>query len=108
MGAFNEMKAFYVEYVLSYNVVKYWHHQFRRGRTLVESVPIPGRPQSAIDDATIQQVEAAILEERRVTVCQLAHEVNIIVGSVGQIIHGHLHMGEVSPRCMGESFQDYS
>ena len=62
------------------------------------TVPIPGRPQSAIDDATIQQVEAAILEDRRVTVCQLAHEAKISVGSVEKNIHDHLLMGEVSDR----------
>ena len=63
----------------------------------METVPIPGRPQSAIDDATIQQVEAAILEDRRVTVCQLARAAKISVGSVEKKpIHDHLLMGEVS------------
>ena len=57
-------------------------------------VPIPGRQKSAIDDATIQQVKAAILKDRCVTVCQLAKVVKII----GKIFHGHLHMGKLSAR----------
>ena len=96
--AFDEMKEVYGEDAPSYDVVKHWHRQFRCGRTSVETAPIPGRSQSAIDDATIQQVEAAILDDRRITVRQLAHEVKISVGSVEKIIHDHLHMGKVSAR----------
>ena len=96
--AFDEMKEVYGEDAPSYDVVKHWHRQFKCGRTSVETAPIPGRSQSAIDDATIQQVEAAILDDRRITVRQLAHEVKISVGSVEKIIHDHLHMGKVSAR----------
>ena len=80
--AFDEMKEVYGEDAPSYDVVKHWHRQFKCGRTSVETAPIPGRSQSAIDDATIQQVEAAILDDRRITVRQLAHEVKISVGSM--------------------------
>ena len=55
------------EDALAYDVVKDWHRQFKCGLTSMETVPIPGRLQSAIDDAIIQQVEAAILEDRRLT-----------------------------------------
>ena len=52
--AFDEIKTVYGEYTPSYDV-KHWHSEFKCGHTSVETVPIPGRPQSAIDDATIQQ-----------------------------------------------------
>ena len=59
MEAFYEMKAVYREVAQSlsqsYDVVKSLHCHFKCGR--VETVPIPGRTQSAIDDATIQHVE---------------------------------------------------
>ena len=53
----DEMKVVYGEDVPSYAVVIHWHGQFKSGRTSVEMVPIPGHPLSAIDDATIQQID---------------------------------------------------
>ena len=61
------MQAVYGEDVPSYDV-KHWHRQSKYCHTLVEMVPIPGHPLSAIDDATIKQSETAILEDRRITV----------------------------------------
>ena len=95
---FDEMKETYGEDAPSYDVVKHWHRQFKCGRTSVETAPIPGRPHSVIDEGTIRQVEAAILEDRRTTVRQLAQGVKISVGSVEKIIHDHLHMRKVSAR----------
>ncbi|MEW8544355.1 MAG: hypothetical protein AB2693_12545 [Candidatus Thiodiazotropha sp.] len=80
------------------DVFKRWHRQFRCDRTSVETAPIPERPQFAIDDATLQRIETAILDDRCITVRQLAHEVKINVRSVDKIIHDHLHMGKVSAR----------
>ena len=51
--ALDEMKVVYREDVLSYDVVKHWHGQFKCRRTSVETVPIPGHPLSAIDDAPV-------------------------------------------------------
>ena len=90
---FDEMKETYGDDASSYDVVKHWHDQFKCGltstlfpgsslflprsredlgnevgRSSVEKAPIPGRPHSAIDEDTIHQVEAAILEDRRITV----------------------------------------
>ena len=47
-------EAFGGENAPSYNIVKLWLCQFKYSRTSVKTVPIHGRPQSAIDDATIQ------------------------------------------------------
>ena len=65
--AFDDMEAVYGEDVPSYDV-KHWHRQFKCRHTLVETVPIPGHPLSAIDDATIKQIWTAILEDRHITV----------------------------------------
>ena len=69
-------------------------HQF-------ETVPIPRRPQYVIDDATIQQVEAPILEDRRVTV---RHEVKINVRSVEKTSMTICTWG----RCLLDRFHGYS
>ena len=89
---FDEMKAGYWEDAPSYDVVKHWHGQFKCGCTSVETVPIPGHPLSAFDDATIQQIETAILEDHRITEHQLVHEVKISMGSMEKIIYDHMHM----------------
>ena len=73
----DETKVVYGEDDPSYDVVKQWHGQFKCNCTSVETFPIPGHPMSAIDDATIQQIETAIWEDRRVTERQLVHEVKI-------------------------------
>lgn len=40
----------------------------------------------------IHQVEITILEDRRITVYQLAWDDKISIGSVDKIIHDHLHL----------------
>ena len=95
---FEEIKETYGDDTPLCDVVKHWHRQFKCGRTSVETAPIPGRPHSAIDEDTIHQVEAAILEDRCITVCQLVQNVKISVGSVEKIIRDHLHMHKVSAR----------
>ena len=55
-------------------------------------IPISGHHLSAIDDATILQIETAILEDCPVTERQLVYEVNISFGYVENIIYKHMHM----------------
>lgn len=95
---FDEMKGTYGDDAPSYDLVKRWHREFKHGRKSVETAPKPGRPSSAIDEASVRQVEAAILEDRRITIRQIAQEVKISTGSVETIIHNHLHMRKVSAR----------
>ena len=90
--ALDKMNVIYWEDAPSYDVVKLWHGQFKCGRTSVERVPIPGHPLSAIDDATIQQIETAILKDCQVTERQLVYEVKISLGSVEKIMYDHMHM----------------
>ncbi|XP_052824067.1 protein GVQW3-like [Octopus bimaculoides] len=77
---FEETKEVYGDDAPSYDVVEHWRHQFKCDRTSVETAPIPGRPYSVIDDDTNHKVEATILEDRRITIWQLAQEVKISVG----------------------------
>ena len=44
-----------------------------------------------IDGATIPQIETTILENRRITECQLVHEVKISYRSVDKTIYDHIH-----------------
>lgn len=51
----------------------------RFGLRSVATTPIPGRPQTAIGEDTIHQVETAVLENRHIPVCHLAQDVKISV-----------------------------
>ncbi|XP_029635048.1 protein GVQW3-like [Octopus sinensis] len=93
---FNEMKEVYGDAAPSYDVDKHWHHQFKYGRTMVETAL--RRTHSAIYADTIHKVEAAILEDNRITIRQTAQEVKISVESVKQIFHYYLHMRNLSTR----------
>ena len=55
-------------------------------------------PQAAIDEDTVNQVEAAILDDRSITVRKVADRVNISAGSVEKIIKEHLRMQKLSAR----------
>ena len=95
---FDEMKETYSDNAPSYDLVKRWHRKFKRGRKSVETAPRPGCSPSVIDEASVLQVEAAILEDRHITIRQIAQDVKISTGSVETIIHDHLHMHKVSAR----------
>ena len=69
---FDEMKETYGDNAPSYDLVKRWHREFKHGRKSVETAPRTGRPPSAIDEASVRQVEVAILEDRHITICQIA------------------------------------
>ena len=92
------MKATHGEDVPTYDSVKHWYCQFKCGQTSVTMALTPGPPQSAIDEDTIRQMEAAILEDCCITVHQLAQDIKISVGSVEKVIPEHLHMQKLLAR----------
>ena len=92
------MKKTYGDDAPSNDLVKRWHREFKHGPKAEETAPRPGRPSSADDEASVCQVEAAILEDRRITIRQIAQEVTIRTGSVETIFHNHLNMHKVSAR----------
>ena len=95
---FHEIKETYGDDAPSYDLVKLWHRDFKHGRKSAETTPRPSHPPSAIDEASVSQVEAAILEDRHMTIRQIAQEIKISTGSVETIIYDHLHMHKVSAR----------
>ena len=73
----------------------------------METAPRPGCPSSAIDEASVRQVEAAILEDRRITIRQIAQEVKISRGCVKTIFYDHLHTNQVSARWIPRLFTPF-
>ena len=64
-GTFDEMKKkTYGDDAPSYDLVKRWHPEFKQGRKSVETAPRPGRPSSAIDEASVGGPTWDVLQER--------------------------------------------
>jgi histone-lysine N-methyltransferase SETMAR len=76
--------------------IKEWYNRFKYGRTSVESDARSGRPSPSRNDELIDQVRALVMQDRRVTVRELAEEVGIRTGSVHSILTDDLAMWRVS------------
>ena len=61
---FDEMKETYGEDAPSYDLIKRWHLEFKHGRKSAETAPRPGRPSSAIDEASVGGPTWDVLQER--------------------------------------------
>src|SRR5215468_1578626 len=57
--------------------IKEWYNRFKDGRTSVESDARYGGPSTSRNDKLIDQVRALVMQDRRVTVRELAEEVGI-------------------------------
>ena len=66
--------------------IKEWCNQFRDGRTSVESDACSSRPSTSRNDKLIDQVRTVVMQDSRVTIRQLAEEVEISTGSVHSIL----------------------
>jgi len=61
---FDEIKETYGDDSPSYDLVKRWHCEFKHGRKSVETAPRPGRPSSAIDEASVAGPTWGVLQKR--------------------------------------------
>ena len=75
--------------------IKEWYNRFKDGRTWVESDARSGRPSTSRNDELIDQVRTLVMQDRRVTVRELAEEVGISTGSVHFILTDDLAMWRV-------------
>ena len=72
--------------------------KFQHGRTSVKDEERAGRPSTSITDSNVDDARAMILENRRVTIDELANHFEISHGSAYDIIHNRLGFRKVSAR----------
>jgi hypothetical protein len=72
--------------------IKEWYNFFKDGRMSVESDACSGRPSTSQNDELIDQVRTLAMQDRRITVRELAEEVGISTGSVHFILTDDLNM----------------
>ena len=78
--------------------IKEWYNRFRDGRTSVESDTRSGRPSTSRNYELIDQVRTLVMQDRHVTVRELAEEIEISIGSVHSILTDDLAMRSVSTK----------
>jgi len=62
---------------MSITRIKEWYNRFKDGSTLVDSEPRHGRPSTSRNDNVINQVRTLLMQDRRITVRELADEVGV-------------------------------
>ncbi|CAF1533617.1 unnamed protein product, partial [Rotaria sp. Silwood1] len=104
---YERMVVVYGDHAPSRTRVFEWAHRFKDGRlNKLDPLRIPiflknrnRRPAiTATDDQTVKAIESLIIEDRRITIHQIADAVGISTDTVDGIIHDQLHMTKVSAR----------
>ena len=80
------------------SIVQKWVAEFKGGRQSLEDDPRPGRPTTATTQENIDQVHRLVMDDRRLTISQIASGVGISRERVEHILHNELGMSKVSAR----------
>ncbi|EGI63738.1 FLJ37770-like protein [Acromyrmex echinatior] len=72
--------------VLKKTTVYEWHERFRSGRESVEDNERSGRPSTSKTDENINKVREMLANNRKLTIREVAENLNIVYGSVQDIV----------------------
>lgn len=84
---YRRMQDVYGEQCPSKTTVVEWCRKFSNGRQSTADLLRPGAPRHAKSDANVAAVRAAVVENRRVRVRELADRFDISVGTIHAVIH---------------------
>ncbi|UYV60623.1 hypothetical protein LAZ67_1001697 [Cordylochernes scorpioides] len=94
--AFRMLTVAYREATLDRSNVYRWYKMFSEGREDVNNEERAGRPSTSTTDEKINEVEKIILANRRITVREVAEDLNISIGSCHSIFINDLGMRRVA------------
>ena len=80
----------------NYCRVTRWLKEFTRGRQSLEDDFRCGAPSDAPNLISIATAEKLIMTNRKVKVSETAKELQVLAGSIENIVHEHLHTSKVS------------
>ena len=92
--------------VMDVKNVRLWVRQFKEGRTSCENKQKEPWPRTSRSEDMIARVEQMVMEDRRLTVKQIAVNAGISVGSVDTILHDNLKIWKVSARWVPRMLTD--
>ncbi|XP_018314337.1 histone-lysine N-methyltransferase SETMAR-like [Mycetomoellerius zeteki] len=75
-----------------------WHERFRSGRESVEDDERSGRPSTSKTNENINKVREMLISNRKLTIRELAEDLNIAYGSVQDIIVNDLGLRRVAAK----------
>ncbi|UYV69308.1 hypothetical protein LAZ67_6003200 [Cordylochernes scorpioides] len=96
--AFRMLTVAYREATLDRSNVYRWYKMFSEGREDVNDDERAGRPSTSTTDEKINEVEKMILANRRITVREVAEDLNISIGSCHSIFINDLGMRRVAAK----------
>ncbi|UYV84968.1 hypothetical protein LAZ67_X004149 [Cordylochernes scorpioides] len=96
--AFRMLTVAYGEATLDRSNVYRWYKMFSEGREDVNDEERAGRPSTSTTDEKISEVEKMILANRRITVREVAEDLNISIGSCHSIFNNDLGMRRVAAK----------
>ncbi|UYV70649.1 hypothetical protein LAZ67_8000164 [Cordylochernes scorpioides] len=96
--AFRMLTVAYGEATLDRSNVYRWYKMFSEGRENVNDEGRAGRPSTSTTDEKINEVEKMILANRRITVREVAEDLNISIGSCHSIFINDLGMRRVAAK----------
>ncbi|UYV80194.1 hypothetical protein LAZ67_18001973 [Cordylochernes scorpioides] len=96
--AFRMLTVAYGEATLDRSNVYRWYKMFSEGREDVNDEERAGRPSTSTTDEKINEVEKMILANRRITVREVAEDLNISIGSCHSIFINDLGMSRVAAK----------
>lgn len=82
---------------LSKTNVYVWHERFRSGRESVEDDERSGRPSTSKTDENIDKIKEMMAENRKLTIRELAEDLNIAYGSVHDILANDMGFRRAAP-----------
>jgi [histone H3]-lysine36 N-dimethyltransferase SETMAR len=104
------LRSQFAEQCLSRPRVFAWAKSFREGREAVENESHARRPTTSCTPDNIARVDELIRADRRVTIREIAEELEISVGSVEKIVRNVLKFSKVSarwvPRLLNEDHKE--
>ncbi|GFR95245.1 histone-lysine N-methyltransferase SETMAR [Elysia marginata] len=93
-----EMVQVHAEKCPNFSAVTHWVRKFESSFLSVMDEHRKGRPPSVVTEKNVSNVEKLIMQDRRITVKQLAFASKISIGSVETILHDHLNLNKMSAR----------
>lgn len=88
----------YGEATLDQSNVYRWYKMFSEGREDVNDEERAGRPSTSTTDENIDKVKKIVLANRRITVREVAEDLNISIGSCHSILTNDLGMSRVAAK----------
>ena len=92
------LSAVFGESAESRSTVYRWIQLFTEGRQSLEDDPRSGRPSTAVTEESVAAVEKIVMEDRHVTIREIAQTMDISSSTAHEILHNRLQLNKLSAR----------